>query len=155
MSKQKLYTKVLKDAEGHLPPTRKRGNMSKELYIFLHAVVVLTLICFSLREGFYSFSGTVSIFIQASATSLRDRNPIAAGLFFGVLVFCCVCVFVFFFPQILCGSYFAFALMRTLLEGCSAADLCKSSKVQLFHLPFKRDDQSSWWGTWGAGSAPN
>lgn len=100
-------------------------------------MVVLTLICFSLGEGFYSFSGTVSIFIQASAAYLQDRNPVAACLrFFGLLVW-------FWVFLILWGSYFAFTLMRTLLGGCSAAGLCKSSKVQLFRLPFKRDDPSS------------
>jgi len=59
------------------------------------------------------------------------------------------------FFLILWGSYFGFTWMRTLLGGFSAADQCKSSKVQLIYLPFKRDDQSSWWGTWGAGSAPD
>lgn len=72
----------------------------------------------------------LSVFMQASAAYLQERSPVPAG--FG---------WVFFL--ILWGSSFAFTMMRTLLGGCYAADLCKSSKVQLFHLPFKRDDQSS------------
>lgn len=87
MNKQKLYTTVLKDAEGHLLPTRKRGNMSKELHIFLHAMVMLTLTCFSLREGFYSFSGTVSIFIQASATSFGTGILLQQVWFWGFCFF--------------------------------------------------------------------
>lgn len=44
------------------------------------AIVVLTLVCFCLRKGFYFFPGTVTIFIQVSVAYLQDSNPVAAGL---------------------------------------------------------------------------
>lgn len=69
----------------------ERGNMSKEL-CFLSCCDGADTHLFQSQEGFYSFSGTVSIFIEASATYLQDRNPVAlaAGwslLYFGFALF--------------------------------------------------------------------
>lgn len=69
----------------------ERGNMSKEL-CFLSCYDGADTHLFQSQEGFYSFSGTVLIFIEASATYLQNRNPVAlaAGwslLYFGFALF--------------------------------------------------------------------
>lgn len=56
----------------------------------------------SASVGFYSFPGTVTIFIQSSIAYLQDNKPVAAGL---DLAF-----------SILWGRYFSFALMRSPIE---------------------------------------
>lgn len=103
--------------------------------------MVLTLVCFCLRKGFYSFPGTVTIFIQASIAYLQDSNPVAAGLGLAFLI--------------LWSRYFTFTLMK-MLNGQDAVQQQIWAKAQKFNYStfLDRDDQSSGWGTWGAGSAP-
>lgn len=146
MSKQKLYTKVLKDAKSHLPPIWRKGNRSKNLYILLcYSGADINLFQYHVRLLFL-LEHCINIHLSFCSSTF-STGTLLQQTWFGVLG----CVWLDFYTLRKLSCLY---IEGDIAGGCSAANLYISSKVQLFHLPFERDDQSIWWGIWRAGSAP-
>lgn len=146
MSKQKRYTKVLKDAKSHLPPIWRKRNRSKKLCILLcHSGADIHLFQ-SQGRLLFLLKHCINIHLSFCSSTFRTGTLLQL-IWFGGLG----CLWLGFYTLWKLSCLY---LEEDITGGCSAAGLHKSSKVQLFHLPFERDDQSSWWGMWRAGSAP-